>query len=146
MPAAVPSPLTLRDIARRATAPDYQRWAAQIQRTGGCAQPIHLRGRIEHHDPLTGTVLHRYSTDHEPDGVLRVACKTRRASRCPSCAETYRADTYQLVRAGLVGGKGIPATVTDHPAVFATLTAPSFGPVHTRRQHNGHTPPVPPSP
>jgi hypothetical protein len=52
----------------------------------------------------------------------------RRASVCPPCAETYRADTYQLIRAGLVGGKGVPETVTGHPCVFATFTAPSFGP------------------
>jgi hypothetical protein len=112
--------------------PQYGRWAAQIRSTGGCAQPIHLRGKVEYRDGLTGALLHRYSTAHEPDGVLRVACKTRRASRCPSCAETYRADTYQLIRAGLVGGKGVPADVADHPAVFLTLTAPSFGPVHAR--------------
>jgi hypothetical protein len=27
---------------------------------------------------------------------------------CPACAETYRADTYHLIHAGLVGGRGIP--------------------------------------
>ena len=43
-----------------------------------------------------------------PDGVLYVPCGDRRASVCPPCAETYRADTYQLIRAGLVGGKGVP--------------------------------------
>jgi hypothetical protein len=36
------------------------------------------------------------------------------------------------VRAGLVGGKGIPDHVAHHPALFVTLTAPSFGRVHTR--------------
>ena len=71
---------------------------------------------------------------HEPDGALRVACKTRRASRCPACAETYRADTYQLVRAGLVGGKGVPDTVTQHPAAFVTLTAPRSAPSTPRRR------------
>ncbi|GGU93969.1 hypothetical protein GCM10010182_07300 [Actinomadura cremea] len=101
--------------------------------SGGCAQPIRLRGRVDHIDPLTGEVLHRYSTAQEPGGVLRVACRTRRASRCPACAELYRADTYPLVRAGLVGGKGVPGSVTEHPAAFVTLTAPSFGPVHSRR-------------
>jgi hypothetical protein len=69
--------------------------------------------------------------------VLRLACKTRRASRCPACAETYRADTYHLIRAGLVGGKGVPETVSDHPCLFLTLTAPSFGPVHTRCERDG---------
>ncbi|GAA3152482.1 replication initiator [Nonomuraea roseoviolacea] len=117
--------------------PNYDRWAHQIKRTGGCRQPIHLRGKVEHYDRATGRLLHRYSTLKEPDGVLRVPCKTRRASRCPACAETYRADTYQLVRAGLVGGKGVPETVAAHPALFVTLTAPSFGTVHVRREKNG---------
>ena len=67
-----------------------------------------------------------------PDGVIYVPCGDRRATVCAWCAETYRADTYQLIRAGLVGGKGVPASVATHPAVFATLTAPSFGPVHAR--------------
>ncbi|WP_113705647.1 replication initiator [Nonomuraea lactucae] len=116
---------------------NYDRWAAQIKRTGGCRQPIHLRGKVEHYDRATGQLLHRYSTRKEPDGVLRVSCKTRRASRCPACAETYRADTYQLVRAGLVGGKGVPETVSTHPCLFVTLTAPSFGAVHVRREKNG---------
>jgi len=96
-----------------------------------------LLGRVDHIDGATGELLHRYTTVHEPGGVLPIACKTRRASQCPPCAEVYRADTYQLIRAGLSGGKGIPATVATHPCVFATLTAPSFGPVHARREKNG---------
>ena len=36
------------------------------------------------------------------------------------------------MRAGLAGGKGVPESVAIHPCVFATFTAPSFGPVHTR--------------
>ena len=39
--------------------------------------------------------------------------------------------------AGLLGGKGVPDTVTEHPSVFATLTAPSFGPVHTVHRETG---------
>ncbi|MFK4039350.1 replication initiator [Nonomuraea wenchangensis] len=117
--------------------PNYDRWACQIRRTGGCRQPIHLRGKVEHYDQATGHLLHRYSTSTEPNGVLRVPCKTRRASRCPACAEVYRADTYQLIRAGLVGGKGVPETVSAHPCLFVTLTAPSFGAVHARREKNG---------
>jgi hypothetical protein len=126
--------LAARDMADRYNRPDFRRWAARARATGGCAQPIHLRGHVDYRDPATGQLLHRYTTAREPGGVLRVACKTRRATRCPSCAETYRADTYQLIRAGLAGGKGVPDTVTTHPAAFATLTAPSFGPVHSRRE------------
>jgi len=104
---------------------------------GGCLQPVLLRGRADYIDGGTGELLHRYTSVHEPGGVLPIACKTRRASRCLPCAETYRADTYQLIRAGLTGGKGVPATVADHPCVFLTLTAPSFGPVHSRREKDG---------
>ena len=104
---------------------------------GGCIQPVLLRGRVDHIDGATGELLHRYSTVHEPGGVLPVACKTRRASRCPPCAEIYSADTYQLIRAGLSGGKGVPDSVATHTCVFTTLTAPSFGPVHTHREKEG---------
>jgi hypothetical protein len=109
----------------------------QNRHAGGCTQPVLLRGRIDHIDGNTGELLHRYTTVHEPGGVLPVPCKTRRASRCLPCAETYRADTYQLIRAGLTGGKSVPATVATHPCVFVTLTAPSFGIVHARRERNG---------
>jgi uncharacterized Zn-finger protein len=69
-----------------------------------------------------------------PDDVIYVPCGNRRATVCPSCAETYRADTFQLVKAGLAGGKGVPTTVAHHPRVFLTGTAPSFGPVHTHHR------------
>jgi hypothetical protein len=73
-----------------------------------------------------------YDSEREPDGVLLKACGTRRESRCPSCSATYRADAYQLLAAGLKGGKGVPETVASHPRLFVTFTAPSFGRVHTR--------------
>jgi hypothetical protein len=106
-------------------------------RAGGCLQPVLLRGRVDHIDGATGELLHRYTTVHEPGGVLPIACKTRRASRCPPCADVYQADTYQLIHAGLSGGKGVPDTVATHPCVFATLTAPSFGLVHVHREKDG---------
>lgn len=48
------------------------------------------------------------------------------------CSRLYAADTYHLIRAGLSGGRTVPDTVRTHPRVFATLTPPSFGPVHNR--------------
>ncbi|MFF8859490.1 replication initiator protein RepSA [Streptomyces althioticus] len=130
-------PTTLGDLLRVASAVDYHRWEEQIRRTGGCADPIHLTGWTLHKDKTTGEILHRYSTEGEPGGRLRIACGNRRASRCPSCARTYAGDTYHLIRAGLAGDdrRDIPATVRDHPRVFLTLTAPSFGPVHNRPDH-----------
>ena len=43
--------------------------------------------------------------------------------------------------AGLRGGHGIPDRVASHPAVFVTLTAPSFGPVHRGARKPGQDPP-----
>jgi hypothetical protein len=92
-----------------------------------CSRPVRLKVEADWGDGPAERV-----TEDMPDGVVYVACKNRRASVCPACAETYRADTYQLVKAGLVGGKGVPASVTEHPCFFVTLTAPAFGSVHTR--------------
>ncbi|NLU74443.1 replication initiation protein [Streptomyces sp. HNM0575] len=126
--------ITLGDALRVAGSADFARWEDQIRRTGGCSNPIHLTGWTLTKDRTTGETLHHYSTEKEPGGRLRIACGNRRASRCPSCAYTYAGDTYHLIRAGLAGDdrRDIPVTVRDHPRVFATLTAPSFGPVHNR--------------
>ncbi|MEU8351012.1 replication initiator protein RepSA [Streptomyces sp. NPDC048845] len=134
MPDLQLDPTTLGDLLRVASAPDFHRWQDQIRRTGGCSDPIHLQGWTLTKDKVTGETLHRYSTEEEPGGRLRVACGNRRASRCPACAWTYAGDTYHLIRAGLAGDdrRDIPATVREHPRVFLTLTAPSFGPVHNR--------------
>ncbi len=110
----------------------YDRWLDHIWPAAGCTHPIRLGGQIHRIDPATGEILTTTPTSALPDGVIYKACGNRRTSACPSCAETYRRDAFQLLRAGLIGGKGIPEHVSGHPAVFATFTAPSFGPVHTR--------------
>ncbi len=106
----------------------------QAERTGLCAHPIRLKGRIDAVDLATGELRPMYDTGSEPGGVLHVACGNRRESACPACSQTYKRDARQLVKTGLAGGKGIPETITAHPCVFATFTAPSFGPVHSRRK------------
>jgi hypothetical protein len=80
----------------------------------------------------TYRVVSERRTADLPDGVIYKPCGNRRASVCPACSQVYQRDAYQIVRAGLVGGKGVPDQVAYHPAVFPTLTAPSFGTVHTR--------------
>jgi len=84
-----------------------------------CAHPVRLRG----------VSLNR-STGELAEGGLLVPCKDRRAAVCPSCSRLYQADAWQLVAAGIRGGKGVSPEVAGHPQVFVTLTAPSFGPVH----------------
>ncbi|MFG2561618.1 replication initiator [Streptomyces sp. NPDC048496] len=105
----------------------------QLSSLGGCAQPIRLEGQRTEIDAFTGEILRDLTSKELPAGHLLVRCGNRRTTRCPSCAELYRQDTYHLIAAGLRGGKNIPEQVATYPRVFATLTAPSYGPVHGRR-------------
>ena len=121
----------------RVSQPDYHQWLHHVMPAAACTKPIRLAGDLLTIEANTGRLLTSRSTTDMPDGVIYKACGNRRHTTCPSCAGVYQRDAYQLIRAGLVGGKTIPTTVAHHPAVFATLTAPSFGPVHTRvvRRH-----------
>jgi hypothetical protein len=116
----------------RAGQADYYRWLDHIRAAAGCTRPIRLAGQLLTVDPTTGRLLDQRHTDNLPDSTIYKACGNRRATVCPSCARTYQRDAYQLLRAGLIGGKGVPDSVASHPAVFPTFTAPSFGAVHTR--------------
>jgi len=53
-----------------------------LEHTGGCAQPVRLKGRVRHADPDSGELSPAYDTSTEPDGVLLKACQSRRATRC----------------------------------------------------------------
>jgi hypothetical protein len=119
----------LAGVIDRMTRPDYPAFEAQLRSSGYCARPVRLQGHVDVCDGH-GHRRQVWTTDGEPDGILRKACGNRREAVCGPCAERYRRDAYHLIAAGLRGGKGIPDTVTGHPAVFATLTAPSFGVVH----------------
>lgn len=134
-------PITAHELAlqRAITTPDYHRWLSHVLPAAGCTRPIRLSGEIVTVEADTGRLLARTSTQDMPDGVIYKACGTRRATVCPSCAETYRRDAFELIRTGLVGGKGVPESVARHPAVFVTLTAPSFGVVHTTRMSRAGT-------
>ena len=114
---------------------DFDAWSEALARVGNCAQPVKLRGHSQRIDTRTGELLDSYSSASEPLGVTHVRCGNRRGSVCPSCSRRYAADTFHLIRAGVAGGKTVPATVADNPLVFATLTAPSFGHVHGHRDH-----------
>ncbi|MBB5110812.1 hypothetical protein FHU28_000651 [Micromonospora echinospora] len=117
---------------QRAQQPDYFGWIEHVRAAAGCTRPIRLAGSLYTVEPATGRLLDARHTDAMPDAAIYKACGNRRATVCPSCAQTYQRDAYQLLRAGLIGGKGVPATVSRHPAVFPTFTAPSFGTVHAR--------------
>lgn len=136
---------TLTTAAERVRRADYGRWLDHVTPVGECSHPIRLGGGLHRVDPGTGEIIGTTSTGAlMPDGVIYKACGNRRASVCPSCAERYRADTYQLINAGLAGGKNVPASVRTHPFAFVTLTAPSFGLVHSTRAKNGRPRPCRP--
>ncbi|WP_443041569.1 replication initiator [Streptomyces sp. B21-083] len=109
----------------------------QLSGLGGCTHPIRLDGHRTEYDVNTrtgeiGPVLHHLDSAALPAGNLLVRCNNRRTTRCPACSEVYRRDTFHLITSGLRGGKGTPEQVGAHPRVFATFTAPGFGPVHNR--------------
>jgi hypothetical protein len=113
-------------------------WGREISMAGGCSHPVRLRGKVTAVDRATGEAATVYDTSvSEPSGVLHVACGNRREAACPACSAIYKRDARQLVKAGLAGGKGVPDSIAEHPCVFATFTAPGFGPVHSRREKNG---------
>lgn len=121
---------TLDDrIADRMRSPDFRAWRAKVETVGGCLQPVRLSGTWAAADTATGQVL------AQSGGEVFAPCGNRRATVCPACSDRYAADAFHLLRAGLSGGaKDVPEVVRDRPRVFATLTAPSFGPVHSDRR------------
>ncbi|MFI7100164.1 replication initiator [Streptomyces sp. NPDC050161] len=121
---------TERDMVRLVADPGFGRWMEQIRNVGGCAHPIYLAGHTTVTDAVTGQVLRHFDTATEPGGRLAVRCRNRRETRCLPCSYLHAGDTFQLVRSGLSGGKGTPQHVREHPRLFVTLTAPSFGSVH----------------
>jgi hypothetical protein len=124
---------TEAQVLARLLSRDFDAWSEAASRVGHCAKTIRLHGSSQTIDAATGEVLSSFSSADSPLGVLHVRCGNRRAADCPSCSRVYAADTFHLIRAGVVGGKGVPDTVLENPLVFATLTAPSFGPVHGTR-------------
>ncbi|MFF6785510.1 replication initiator [Streptomyces sp. NPDC012510] len=128
-----PAPLgAIRHLSTLARHGDLGAYARQIQRLGGCERPVRMEGhRLDVH-AATGEIVREVADTDLPAGQLLIRCNNRRATRCAACAEIYRKDTFHLVTAGLSGGKGIGPTVAQHPRIFATFTAPSFGPVHNR--------------
>ncbi|MFI1735252.1 replication initiator [Streptomyces acidicola] len=121
-------------MAEHGTLPGILR---QLSGLGGCTTPIRLDGHRTEYDVDTATgeigrVLQHLDSSSLPAGQLLVRCNNRRTTRCAACAEVYRRDTFHLITSGLRGGKGVPEQVGEHPRVFATFTAPSFGPVHNR--------------
>ncbi|WP_125773135.1 replication initiator [Antribacter gilvus] len=135
------APLDLGDLSGAAVAGILGRlrdksmleFAETAERVGFCSHPIRLVGSSMTVDARTGEVLGSFASKDAPLGELYTPCGNRRADVCPACSRVYARDTFEMIRAGALGGKTVPAKVADNPLVFATLTAPSFGHVHAIR-------------
>ncbi|ADP84830.1 replication initiator [Pseudofrankia inefficax] len=133
---APPPALTPETAARRADG-TLEAFRAQLDRVAGCTRPIRLSGWSGQADTRTGEIRRTFDSATQPDGTILIPCGNRRASVCPSCSYTYAGDAWQIVHSGLTGGRGVPAEVAEHPGLFVTVTAPSFGMVHTRNAGKG---------
>lgn len=119
-------------VARRLRSDSYDRWMHNVGSTGYCHKPVRLVRSSSTLHEASGEVLSEYSSANEPDGITFTRCGNRRATRCESCSHEYKGDTWHMIMAGAAGGmKEVPEEVAEHPMVFLTLTAPSFGAVHT---------------
>jgi hypothetical protein len=115
--------LAIEQAIRRAASPGYDSWWQRCAAVGFCANPIQASA---------------YDPGRKRRVPVLIRCGNRRAAVCPSCSDLYAADTWQLVHAGTRGGHhGMPETTADRPQVFATLTAPGFGRVHTSHHQAG---------
>jgi hypothetical protein len=103
----------LKDLVHRSNT-DLRRWLDQVNGLRGCGEPVRPAGETMTLDANTGHVLSHYSTANEPHGQLMVRCKNRRATRCPSCADEYRADAYHFIKAGLASGERTSRTVSAY--------------------------------
>ncbi|BCO67497.1 replication initiator [Mycobacterium intracellulare] len=118
-----PGSPAIEQAIRRASSVGYESWWQRCAAVGFCANPVQSSA----YDPQLGRRV-----------AVMIRCGNRRAAICPSCSDLYAADTWQLVHAGAHGGHhGMPETTADRPQVFATLTAPSFGTVHTSSSRPG---------
>lgn len=114
----------------------WDAWSEASASVGHCSRPVRLYGSSVTVDAATGEVLSSFRSTDAPLGVLLRRCGNRREHVCPSCSRLYARDTFEMIRAGVQGGKLVPETVADNPLVFVTVTAPSSGLVHGTR-HGG---------
>jgi len=103
-----------------------------VDTQSGCSRPVRLAGYSDQVDLSTGEVRRSAAPP-----VVHVRCNNRRASACPDCSRLYQRDARRIVVSGLDGARDGAGAVAAGPAWFVTLTAPSFGPVHSRRAGKG---------
>lgn len=107
-------------IAFFAKRPYYNEWKIAVETAGMCRNPVHIRPVIDG-EPLgsEGLAMTTYRNTYS------MRCLSRRVGVCPSCSMLYKIDVDLLAELGLNG------VYETHQKWFVTLTAPSFGLVHS---------------
>jgi hypothetical protein len=114
----------------------YQAWLDHIWHAAACTRPVRLYGHIRHIDSATGELLRTIPTIGMPDGSIYKPCGNRRVTVCPAPRPTAATPTTCSAPGSSAARASLPPWPPT-PPFFVTLTAPSFGPVHSRpvRQH-----------
>ena len=126
---------------------DFRTWERQLATIGHLLPPHPAarphRGHRPDHRRDRPRLRHRAPS---PGECCTWPAATAASPSARPARQVYKRDARQLVRAGLAGGKGIPETVTAHPCVFATLTAPSLraGPLPAHARQDRPALPSPP--
>jgi hypothetical protein len=87
--------------------------AGLLANAGTCAHPLRFIGGRDVIDAATGELL-----DSAAGRQITISCGNRRASVCSYCSTLYKYDAYNLVVAGLRGGKNTPVEVCAHPRLL----------------------------
>ncbi|MHB8189867.1 MAG: replication initiator [Ferrimicrobium sp.] len=127
---------TVEQIAERIGESSWPSFAIAARTSGNCSHPVHL-GHATCESLEVELQQQAVKDGRTYVGSYSMACGSRRESVCPSCSRVYKKDASELIKCGLVGGKGQPEGFANHPQFFFTLTAPSFGPVHHVVVRNG---------
>ncbi len=141
IPPEVEEGMLAQVLARAADPAGYEAWAARARAAGWCRHPVRLVGATRRYSADDGELAGTFASDQPPDRVLLKACGQRRATCCPTCSAVYRFDAYQLVAAGLRGGKGMPGErrrpcAPPAPTGTPTTTPPAPTPAARRRRRS----------
>ncbi|MDE9367319.1 hypothetical protein PZ938_16990 [Luteipulveratus sp. YIM 133132] len=134
---ALTSPHVAAALVQRIREGSWEAFADTAAAVGYCSRPVRLVGSSTTVDATSGEVVSTFNSEDAPLGALYRRCGNRRAHVCPSCSRLYARDTFEMIRAGVQGGKQVPQDVADNPLLFLTVTAPSFGHVHGTRPNGG---------
>ena len=120
------SPDLYGDLVQVASQPGFRDWQAMVRNTGGCAEPVHLWGESRTIHAGTGELLTQRDS---PAGYSSPAATAAKPAARPARKPTGPTPSSSS-KPDSSAARPSPTPSPPIPEVFATFTAPSFGPVH----------------